>query len=156
MVTAHDPLANSLSSLSSSSAHPPSISRSYKQASQLFLTRQIVEARDVLSLLVTAPGADGVDNARTQRHAPVASASKSARCKVWSLWIAITNEILNLGVDEGGRAMDASEADDGRTGGRRWRDLAKSVGEGHIWAEIVETGYAGVEAALDAEVVANL
>lgn len=112
----------------------------------------------MLQPLVTAGSTSSIDGVVEQSNgsAPVVSASKSARVKVWSLWIAVIHEILQLGAEEGGRALEGLESLDGETGSRRWRSLAKKVKDGDIWADVVNIGYAGIEAAVDAEVVANL
>ena len=133
------------------------IARTYKQASQLFVTRRIKEALETLDSLIqrTDSPHDDVNGeafeqaeaqSQQQHPAPIASASRGARVKVWSLYISIVNEIVEMGSDAGKHTFGAS----------RWKQYATKARDGSIWAEVVDVGYAGIEGDVDAEVVANL
>lgn len=140
-------LSSSISSLSSStsSRHPPSsVSKTYRQASTLFLTRRLPEALSTVLPLVTPINSDSPNGAL--EPAPVARASRTTRTKVWSLYITILNAIVELEPDEGKEAFGTQE----------WRALCTKVRDGEIWEEVVQNGYHGVEGDVDSEVVINL
>lgn len=144
-------LSNSISSLASSTSARPSasnISKAYRQASQLFLTRRLPEALSTVLPLITPPSHpdDATDSTSNTEPAPVARASRSTRIKVWSLYLTILNAILELGPDEGKDAFGVHE----------WRALCAKVKEGEVWEEVVQFGYHGVEGDVDSDVVINL
>lgn len=137
-------LSSSISSLSSSnyaSRHTSHISKTYRQASTLFLTRRLPEALTTLSPLITPPGSE-----QDEEPAPVAGASRTTRIKVWSLYLTILNAILEMEPEEGKDAF----------GNQEWRALCSKVREGQVWEEIVRNGYHGVEGDVDSDVVINL
>ncbi|KAL2024393.1 hypothetical protein VTK56DRAFT_8204 [Thermocarpiscus australiensis] len=135
-------LASSVSSgRNSSSSH---ITKTYRQASTLFLTRRLPEALSTVLPLVSPVPSD--DPHGTFEPAPVARASRSSRIKVWSLYLTILNAILELGPDEGKEAFGTQE----------WRALCHKVRDGDVWEEVVRNGYHGVEGDVDADVVINL
>ncbi|KAJ3532905.1 hypothetical protein NM208_g8222 [Fusarium decemcellulare] len=136
-------LSASISSLSSSTAsrHPSQISKTYRQASTLFLTRRLPEALTTLLPLITPP--EPVDDGEP---APVARASRTTRIKVWSLYLTILNAIIELEPEEGKDAF----------GNQEWRTLCNKVRDGEIWDEVVKNGYHGVEGDVDSDVVINL
>ncbi|KAF5615547.1 peroxin 26 [Fusarium sp. NRRL 52700] len=136
-------LSTSMSSLASStsSRHPSQISKTYRQASTLFLTRRLPEALTTLLPLITPP--EHVDDGEP---APVARASRTTRIKVWSLYLTILNGIVELEPEEGKEAF----------GNQEWRVLCTKVREGEIWDEVVTNGYHGVEGDVDSDVVINL
>ncbi|KYK60006.1 peroxin 26 [Drechmeria coniospora] len=134
-------LSSSISSLSSSTTaarHTSHTSKTYRQASTLFLTRRLPEALTTLAPLIT-PLADG-------EPAPVAGASRTTRIKVWSLYLTILNAILELEAEEGKDAF----------GHQEWRALCSMVRDGTIWEDVVRNGYHGVEGDVDSDVVINL
>ncbi|KAI9826296.1 MAG: hypothetical protein M1832_000213 [Thelocarpon impressellum] len=144
-------LPSSVSSVSSASSwrHEPwRTSHAYKQTSTLFLTRRLAEALSTIEPIVTREpspdehGAEGVGG----EAPPIASASRTSRIKVWSLYLTLLDAIINLDPDEG-RSM---------FGSRRRRELISKVREGGIWEEVVRDGYGGVEGSVDVEVVINL
>ncbi|KAF9872618.1 peroxin 26 [Colletotrichum karsti] len=139
-------LSSSISSLSSStsSRHTSQISKTYRQASTLFLTRRLPEALSTISPLITPPPGQS-DGAPTE-PAPVARASRSTRIKVWSLYLTTLNAIVELEPDEGKDAFGSQE----------WRSLCTKVREGEVWEEVVRNGYHGVESDVDSDVVINL
>ncbi|KAJ8130169.1 hypothetical protein O1611_g3461 [Lasiodiplodia mahajangana] len=141
-------LSNSISSLVSSSSPrgaPSQISKTYRQASQLFLTRRLPEALSTLLPLIT-PSTEGSDANGLTEPAPVVRASRATRIKVWSLYLTILNAILELDSEEGKEAFGTQE----------WRTLCQKVRNGDVWEEVVQFGYHGVEENVDSDVVINL
>ncbi|TQN73359.1 hypothetical protein CSHISOI_02150 [Colletotrichum shisoi] len=139
-------LASSISSLSSSTSSRQSsqISKTYRQASTLFLTRRLPEALSTILPLITPP--PGQSDAGVTEPAPVARASRSTRIKVWSLYLTTLNAIVELEPDEGKDAFGSQE----------WRSLCSKVRDGEVWEEVVRNGYHGVESDVDSDVVINL
>jgi hypothetical protein len=141
------PLGTSISSLSSSFSTrgpPSSISKIYRQASTLFLTRRLPEALSTMLPLVTPSSADVADD--LHEPAPVATASKTTRVKVWSLYLTILNAVVELEPEDGKEAFGTQE----------WRSICTKVREGDIWEDVVRDGYHGVEGDVDSDVVINL
>ncbi|KAI1433933.1 hypothetical protein GGR50DRAFT_665233 [Xylaria sp. CBS 124048] len=141
-------LSTSISSLVSSTSPriaPSQISKTYKQASQLFLTRRLPEALSTLLPLIT-PLTEGSDTKGSTEPAPVVRASRTTRIKVWSLYLTILHAILELDSEEGKEAFGTQE----------WRTLCQKVRNGDVWEEVVQFGYHGVEGDVDADVVINL
>ncbi|KAI0013987.1 hypothetical protein F4779DRAFT_560147 [Xylariaceae sp. FL0662B] len=141
-------LSNSISSLASSTSSrhsATSISKAYRQASQLFLTRRLPEALSTVLPLISLSTEVADVNGLTE-PAPVARASKSTRVKVWSLYLTILNAILELDPDEGKDAFGSQE----------WRTLCNKVRDGDVWEEVVQFGYHGAEGEVDSDVVINL
>ena len=161
-LTESSPALRQIHSISSAtsihSPQPSYIARVYKQASQLFVTRRIKEALETLEPLIQIPepspqddvGGDtleGADSQAQQRQAaPISTGSRGARVKVWSLYISIVNEIIELGSQEGKQVF----------GAKAWKEFATKARDASIWTEIVDSGYNGMEGDVDAEVVANL
>ncbi len=141
-------LSASISSLSSSvsSARPSSnhISKTYRQASTLFLTRRLPEALSTILPLTTPQLSEEAGGAA--EPAPVARASRTTRIKVWSLYLTILNAIVELDSDEGKDAFGTQE----------WRAICTKVREGEVWEEVVGNGYHGAEGDVDSDVVINL
>ncbi len=138
-------LSSSISSLSSSTTaarHTSHISKTYRQASTLFLTRRLPEALTTLTPLIVPPGGAADDG----EPAPVAAASRTTRIKVWSLYLTILNAVLEMEPDEGKDAF----------GNQEWRALCAKVRDGDVWEEVVRNGYHGVEGDVDSDVVINL
>lgn len=79
-------------------------------------------------------------------YAPIASAPKKARVKIWNLYLALVNAIIELGPDEGKSQL----------GSAKWRAVAAKAHHGTIWEDVVQAGYNGIESAVDAKVVAKL
>lgn len=146
-----------------------SMSKIYRQASTLFLTRRLPEALSTILPLITplhaededtdaadtssvititANGTGGANGAVAvvAEPAPLASASRNTRVKVWSLYLTILNAILELEPDEGKDAFGTQE----------WRAIGTKVRDGDIWEEVVRNGYHGQEGEVDADVVINL
>lgn len=131
----------SASGSSTSSRQPSQISKTYRQASTLFLTRRLPEALTTLLPLIAL--SDPVEDGEPP---PVARASKTTRVKVWSLYLTILNAIAELEPEEGKDAF----------GNQEWRALCTKVREGEVWDEVVRNGYHGVEGDVDSDVVINL
>lgn len=145
-VPAHT-LSSSIASLGSSTSArstPSNISKTYRQASTLFLTRRLPEALSTVQPLITPTRTDGANG--TTEPAPVARASRTTRIKVWTLYIAILNAIIALESDEGKEAFGTQE----------WRSICTKVREGEVWEEVIQNGYHGVEGDVDSDVVINL
>jgi hypothetical protein len=142
-------LSSSLSSLSRSRSSNNLIVRTYKQATQLYLTRRFRESWDVLETIVN-PDFDGIE-AEGQEHehgiAPVAQSSRGTRTKVWVFYLSLIHAVTEMGPEDGGKEFGSADA---------WRAIAKKAREGTAWEEIVNRGYAGQEGEVDAEVVVNL
>ena len=144
----------SLSSLrtlrSPTKAHSSLISKTYKQASNLFLTRRLPEALQVLEPIISPPKPedeeDGQEQPEASEPAPVASGSKSARVKVWNLYITLVNAIVELGPVDGKAQFGSSQ----------WRALVSKARDGTIWEDVVRDGYHGKEGRVDADVISNL
>lgn len=138
-------LSSSLSSARHSSSH---ISKTYRQASTLFLTRRLPEALSTILPLITPPGSEESNgtNGTAAEPAPVARVSRTTRIKVWSLYLTILNAIIELDPDEGKDAFGTQE----------WRAICSKVREGEVWEEVVRNGYHGVEGDVDSDVVINL
>lgn len=144
-------LSSSISSLSSARAQSSWIARTYRQAAQLFLTRRLYEALSTIEPVLFAAEHENNDiNLRGQEDnkpaAPVATASKTTRIKVWSFYLTLLNSIIELGPEEGKLVFGSS----------RWRALAAKARDGSVWDEVVNLGYGGNEGHVDGEVVVNL
>jgi hypothetical protein len=143
-------LSSSISSLSASRHQSSHIAKAYRQAAQLFLTRRLPEALSTIEPIITPPPSQDGVNASYQgdlsAFAPVASASRGTRVKVWSFYLTFLNSVVELGAEEGKHAF----------GSARWKELVSKCRDGSIWEDVVRDGYAGVEGDVDAEVVVNL
>ncbi|EHY56294.1 hypothetical protein ABEF92_007347 [Exophiala dermatitidis] len=138
-------LSSSQSSLNRSSKRSSSeISKIYKHASQLFLTRRLVEAYEALKPVVTPSGQARPDDSPAQ--APIATATTSQRIKIWSLYVTLLNSIIDLGLEEGKEQF----------GEKVYKGIVRTVQSGDIWEQVVRDGYQGREGSVDAEVVYNL
>lgn len=146
-------------SSSVSSLHRPNkkstseISKTYKHASQLYLTRRLFECYKALQPVIRpTPKADGHNghiSASDDDSIPstrIASASTSQRIKIWSLYATLLNAIVDLGDEEGKQDF----------GNKLYREIVRNVQSGEVWEQIVKDGYMGREASVDAEVVYNL
>lgn len=142
-----------MSSLSNSIHHPNStaarsstsqISKIYRQASTLFLTRRLPESLSTILPVIAFQSSEETNG--VTGPAPVATASRTTRIKVWSLYLTILNAIAELDPDEGKQAFGTVE----------WRSLCTKVREGQVWDEVVQNGYGGIEGAVDSDVVINL
>ena len=137
-------MSSSLSSSMTARHSSSGISKTYRQASTLFLTRRLPEALSTLLPLITPPQPD--ESLEALEPAPVATSSRTTRVKVWSLYLTILNAIVELEAQEGKDAFGAQE----------WRTLCAKVRDGDVWEEVVRNGYHGSEGSVDSEVVINL
>ncbi|KAF2001572.1 hypothetical protein P154DRAFT_521629 [Amniculicola lignicola CBS 123094] len=141
-------LSASITSLSNSRQQSSQIAKAYRQAAQLFLTRRLPEALSTIEPIIAPPPHDsnGADNGDLAAFAPVASASRGTRVKVWSFYLTFLNAVVDLGAEEGKHAFGSS----------RWKALVSKCRDGSVWEDVVRDGYASVEGDVDAEVVINL
>jgi len=142
-------LSSSITSLSSSRQQSSQIAKAYRQAAQLFLTRRLPEALSTIEPIITPPDqshVNGTNDGDLSAFAPVASASRGTRVKVWSFYLTFLNAVIELGAEEGKHAF----------GSTRWKELVSKCRDGSVWDDVVRDGYAGVEGDVDAEVVINL
>lgn len=150
-------LSNSLSSLSNSRSTNSLIVRTYKQATQLYLTKRFKEALETLEPIITPQSghengnhtngdANGHSGVAPTGPAPVAQSSRSTRTKVWVFYLSLLNSIIELGHDEGRLIF----------GSAKWKEIAAKVRDGTVWQEVVQRGYGGNEGEVDADVVVNL
>lgn len=142
-------LSSSIASSPSSKRTNNLVSKAYKQASTLFLTRRLLEAFSTIEPIISAR--QSADSASQQDEeatapAPVAGASRSLQVKVWNLYLALINAIIELGPEDGEAAFSI----------RRWKSLLAKAQDGTIWEDIVQLGYGGVVGNVDAEVVVNM
>lgn len=137
------------SSTSASLSPTKLCSKTYKRASQLYLTRRLPESLTTLQPIITIPSTP-VDQYNTDDHsaalAPIATALGTWRIKVWNLYITLLSAIVDLGAEEGKNQF----------GQKEWKAIATQVRGGAIWETVVQTGYQGREGSVDAEVVYNL
>jgi hypothetical protein len=141
-------LASSISSLSASRHQSTHIAKAYRQAAQLFLTRRLPEALSTIEPIITSrrDEVNGTQQGEWPPVAPVASASRGTRVKVWSFYLTFLNSVVELGAEEGKHAF----------GSARWKQLVSKCRDGSVWEDVVRDGYAGNEGAVDGEVVVNL
>ena len=124
------------------------LSKVYKQASELYLTRRLPECLAMLEPSVF-PYRSVDENSKEDENlevAMIATASRSLRVKLWNLYLTLLNDIVDLGASEGRSTI----------GNRKWKELVTVVQNGEIWNQVVKIGYGGVEANVDADVVVNL
>lgn len=148
-------LSSSVSSLHRPKKSSSETSKTYKHASQLYLTRRLVECYEALQPVIhPTPRHDtGRENGHvsqseddTTPRALIASANTSQRIKTWSLYATLLNSIVELGDEEGKRDF----------GNKLYREIVRNVQSGEVWEQVVRDGYLGREASVDAEVVYNL
>lgn len=124
------------------------ISKTYKQASELFLTRRLFEAFSNLEPILVPDHFEKISQADAgcEQRPLIAGASRKTRIKVWSLYLTLLSSIIDLGPEHGKNTF----------GSREWTRLVAMVRDGTIWEEVVRIGYKGIEGDVDAEVVINL
>lgn len=148
-------LTRSTSSIRKPKKTNSEISKTYKHASQLYLTRRLVECYDAIQPVIRPRSSRKDDSSSNingnasasedEARAPISRASTSQRIKIWSLYAALLNAIIELGDEEGKQDF-----------GRRYREIVRHVQSSAIWEDVVRDGYDGREASVDAEVVYNL
>ncbi|KAJ5488635.1 hypothetical protein N7539_003525 [Penicillium diatomitis] len=140
-----------LSSASSSTSASPAklCSKTYKKASQLYLTRRLPDSLESLQPILTIPSSQDehlTNGDHSAAVATIATAPSTWRIKVWNLYITLLSAIVDLGAEEGKVQF----------GHKEWKAIATQVREGGIWENVVQIGYRGQEGSVDAEVVFNL
>ena len=143
--------ARSLGSGSSFRRRTSPVTRSFKQARELFLTRRLVEALDIIEPIITPPKPtrsdhEGQDETNGVSSAAIATADGKDRIRIWNLYITILNAAIELGVESGAKQF----------GKQRWKALASKARDGTVWDEVIEAGYGGYDGNVDVEVVSNL
>ena len=143
-------LSSSYPSLRNSKKTSTELSKVYKHASQLYLTRRLPETYEYLQPYITTPSNSNgshheQEDDSSESLAPVATAPISTRIKIWSLYISLLNEVLNLDSNQGREDF-----------GSKYKSICNRVRNGDVWEEVVRDGYAGREASVDAEVIFNL
>lgn len=141
-------LSSSQSSLNQPKRASSEISKTYKHASQLYLTRRLAESYSALQPVIsTAQNQDDSTQSSDEPVlAPIALAGTSHRIKIWSLYITLLNAVVELGSEEGKRDF----------GSKEYSSIVRKVQSGDIWDQVVNDGYQGREGSVDAEVVYNL
>ncbi|KAK5069559.1 hypothetical protein LTR64_008240 [Lithohypha guttulata] len=148
-------LSSSVSSLQRPKKSTSEISKTYKHASQLYLTRRLVECYEAIQSAIKPLQKDGKDNQKghvsaseddSAPRSPIALANTSQRIKIWSLYATLLNAIVELDDEEGKRDF----------GNKLYREIVRNVQSGEVWEQVVKDGYMGREASVDAEVVYNL
>ncbi|KAJ5239188.1 hypothetical protein N7468_003807 [Penicillium chermesinum] len=112
-------------------------SKTYKKASQLFLTRRLVESLASLQPIITVPATQDdqhTNGDHSSAAAPIATAPATWRIKVWNLYITLLSAIVDLGAEEGAKQF----------GQKEWKAIATQI------------GYRGREGSVNPEVVNNL
>ena len=139
---------SSLGSVYSPRRPKSELSNAYKQASTYYVTRRFPEALSTIKPMIKAPDVAGneYEDVHKAKQASVARAEKKWRIKIWSFYLTLLNDIADLGSQEGETVF----------GKAKWREIATKLEDGSIWQEVVEAGYDGNEAGVDAEVVINL
>ncbi|KAF9253518.1 hypothetical protein LCP9604111_1044 [Penicillium roqueforti] len=145
---ANGPSASSRSHAPSSASPTKLCSKTYKKASQLYLTRRLPEALANIQPIITpsVPEDQQTNGDSSTPIAPIATAAGTWRIKVWNLYITLLSAIVDLGAEEGKKQF----------GQKEWKSIASQVREGAIWETVVEVGYQGHEGSVDPEVVYNL
>lgn len=146
-------LSSSVSSLQRPKKSTSEISKTYKHASQLYLTRRLVECYEALQPVIHPAPKEEQQNGNasaseddSRLSAPIASANTSQRIKTWSLYATLLNAIVELGDEEGKRDF----------GNKLYREIVRNVQSGEVWEQVIRDGYQGREGSVDAEVVYNL
>lgn len=144
-------LSSSISSLSSQRAQTSWLAKTYRRASQLYLTRRLTEALDAIEPVVIPESAlhaqNGVSESDDSKAvAPVAQSTRGTRVKIWSFYLTLLNTIIELGPEEGKLSLGAT----------RYKEIVTKARTGSIWDEVLRYGYRGSEGQIDGEVVANL
>jgi hypothetical protein len=112
------------------------------------LTRRLPEALSTIEAIIVPQQLENGNGDSNTHHAlaPIATASKGTRIKVWSFYLTFLNSVVELGPEEGKHAF----------GSVRWKQLVNKARDGTVWEDIVRDGYGGNEGAVDADVVINL
>ncbi|KAJ5812991.1 hypothetical protein N7447_010014 [Penicillium robsamsonii] len=125
------PMLSHSDARSSSSASPTKLcSKTYKKASQLYLTRRLPEALANLQPIIkpSAPQEDQHTNGDNSTPvAPIATAAGTWRIKVWNLYITLLSAIVDLGAEE-------EKSNLGRRSGKQLPRKSGKVRFGRPWS----------------------
>ncbi len=124
------------------------ISNDYDLAQGYFSSKQFREAYDILEALISppTPKAGLVEDEAFTDRSPIATAKSSLRVKVWVLYFKLLDAIIGSGPNEG-------VAEFGRD---KWRQITTRVLGSTIWKQVLQGGYGGKLADVEAEVVWDL
>ena len=140
---AQDPFISSRKSRSSE------ITKIYKEATSLYVTRRLADALATIQPLVTKVELEedaSQELEKVERSSPIASASRKSRTKVWCFYLTLLNDLTELGPEDGPAAIGNTE----------WETIVDKVQSGSIWDDVVKLGYGGREGFVDIEVTKNL
>lgn len=124
------------------------ISKEYDLAQGYFSSKQFREAYDILEALISPPKPKpgDVEDETFADKSPIANAKSSLRVKVWVLYFRLLDALIasepNEGVAEFGRD--------------KWRQITSKVLDSTIWQQVLQDGYGGILADVEAEVVWDL
>ncbi|RPA83329.1 hypothetical protein BJ508DRAFT_360546 [Ascobolus immersus RN42] len=110
---------------------PSSVSKTVRSATQLFLTRRLAEAYQLLLPILP----EAVHGSR--------SCTKTLRVKIWNLYLAILDAAAKMNPEEGKAVWGGNQA---------WKEITKKVKGGKVWNQVWQ-GYGGE---VDEEVVTAL
>ncbi|KAL9041373.1 MAG: hypothetical protein Q9214_004134, partial [Letrouitia sp. 1 TL-2023] len=119
-------LDSSIQTLSSPRHKKSHISKTYKQASTLFLYRRFPEVLSTLQSILSPPEKKQAEDVSSDEElvnpAPIATADRSSRIKVWSLYLTLLNTIIELGPEDGIEAF----------GAKQWKAIRAKARDGTI------------------------
>lgn len=175
----HHPLA-----APSSAQQQHAISKTYRQASTLFLTRRLPEALTTLRPLITPPPADDEEGDEDAEDGPLRPVVNGARggsgldtdgdddddADAATVVPAVREPAPVARASRNTRvkvwslyltilnAVLELDQDEGKEafGAQEWRAICAKVRDGDVWEEVVRNGYHGVEGDVDSDVVINL
>lgn len=124
------------------------ISKDYDLAQGYFSSKQFREAYDILEALISTPKpeAGDVEDEASTGKSPIATAKSSLRIKVWTLYFKLVDALIVSGPNE-------CVAEFGRD---KWRQITSRVLDSTIWKQVLQDGYGGILANVDAGVVGDL
>lgn len=124
------------------------ISKYYDLAQASFSNRQFQEAYQTLETLISPISSGPYDliDGRLAKPSPIITAKSSLRVKIWVLYFKLLDAIIGLSPDENVEGIAPKE---------RYQ-LIFQVKNGTIWDRILQDGYGGVHARVEAEVAWHL
>jgi len=124
------------------------ISKDYDLAQGYFSSKQFREAYDILETLISLPKpkAGDVEDSALAGKSPVTTAKSSLRVKVWVLYLKLLDALIGSGSNE--RVAEFGRA--------TWREITSRVQDSTIWKQVLQDGYGGILANVEAEVVWKL
>ena len=124
------------------------ISKYYDFAQGYFSNKQFREAYYILETLTTPPKPK-VGDLADEIHAgqsPIATAKPSLRVKVWILYFKLLDAVIGSGPNEGVSDF----------GPDKWSQITSKAVDSSIWELVLQNGYGGLHANMEAEVVWHL